>query len=196
MEGIDSINPYAPQLDPSTLTDEQRSAIQAVENQKSVTPGGELGKDEFLNLLVTQLSYQDPLNPMDSTESIAQLAQFSALEQMQNVSSQMELMRQSNGMTSALLLQGQPVEATLNNGMVQSGVVESIAWGRDGLALVLDNNTSIPMSSITGLKIVAPFEEDAEDPENEYASTDNPENAGSPVPEEFVENYSTPVENT
>ena len=44
-----------------------------------------LGKDAFLELLVTQLQNQDPLNPMDDKEFIAQLAQFSSLEQMSNV---------------------------------------------------------------------------------------------------------------
>ena len=44
-----------------------------------------LGKDDFLMLLVTQLQFQDPLNPMDNTEFIAQLAQFSALENSNNV---------------------------------------------------------------------------------------------------------------
>lgn len=53
----------------------------------------ELGKDAFIQLLVAQMRYQDPLNPMDNSQMIAQLAQFTALEQMMNVaqSSQRQL---------------------------------------------------------------------------------------------------------
>jgi flagellar basal-body rod modification protein FlgD len=49
---------------------------------EQATPGGAVGKDEFLRLLVTQLQRQDPLNPQDPTEFTAQLAQFSSLEQL------------------------------------------------------------------------------------------------------------------
>ncbi len=51
----------------------------------STKPGGELGKDAFMQLLVTQMQYQDPLNPSDNTQYISQLATFSQLEQMQNI---------------------------------------------------------------------------------------------------------------
>lgn len=47
--------------------------------------GSELGKEDFLLLLVTQMEYQDPLDPADNTEYVAQLAQFSELEQMSNL---------------------------------------------------------------------------------------------------------------
>jgi len=51
-------------------------------SKKENTP---IDKDAFLKLLVTQLKYQDPLQPMEDTEFIAQLAQFSSLEQIQNL---------------------------------------------------------------------------------------------------------------
>ncbi|MDO4166831.1 MAG: flagellar hook capping FlgD N-terminal domain-containing protein [Eubacteriales bacterium] len=47
--------------------------------------GSSLGKEDFLQLLVTQMQYQDPLDPADNTEYVAQLAQFSELEAMQNL---------------------------------------------------------------------------------------------------------------
>ncbi len=68
-------------------------------------PQNELDKDAFMQLLVTQLRYQDPLNPMDNQAFMAQMAQFSALEQMMNISNAMDK-------TNAHGLIGKIVEAT------------------------------------------------------------------------------------
>lgn len=64
----------------------------------------ELGKDDFLRLLVAQMQNQDPMNPINDTEMIAQMAQFSLLEQMQELS-------QSFAMNQALQLIGRLVYA-------------------------------------------------------------------------------------
>lgn len=56
----------------------------------SATAGGKLDKQAFLQLLCTQLQHQDPLDPQDNSQYISQLAQFSSLEQMTNVSSSMD----------------------------------------------------------------------------------------------------------
>jgi flagellar basal-body rod modification protein FlgD len=53
------------------------------------TPGTQLGKDQFFQLLVTQLQHQDPLQPQDNSEFVAQLAQFSSLEQLQGLGGQL-----------------------------------------------------------------------------------------------------------
>src|SRR5690606_6573139 len=79
----------------------------------SGTTSVELGKDAFLRLLVTQLRYQDPINPVKDQEFIAQLAQFSALEQMNNIATQMQRLAdfqwQFGGISQAASLLGRTV---------------------------------------------------------------------------------------
>ena len=62
--------------------------------------GNELGQDDFLKLLVTQMRHQDPLNPMDGTQFTAQLAQFSSLEQLVNLNTKLEQLNASQAEVS------------------------------------------------------------------------------------------------
>lgn len=59
-------------------------------NQTEGKHKSNLGKDDFMHLMLAQLKYQDPMNPMDSDEYAAQLAQFTQLEQLQNMNSKLE----------------------------------------------------------------------------------------------------------
>lgn len=59
-------------------------------NQTREAPSGELGKDEFLKLLMAQIKNQDPLDPMDDKEFISQMTTFSSLEQMMNMNNSIQ----------------------------------------------------------------------------------------------------------
>ena len=101
-----------------------------------------LGKDDFLNLLVTQLQYQDPLKPMEDKEFIGQMAQFSSLEQMQNMNTAFSSVK-------AFSMIGKEITANVKNaetGQVEevSGTVESIKMsGGKPYAVVNDQDISI-----------------------------------------------------
>jgi len=88
-----------------------------------------LGKDAFLRLLTTQLRYQDPLKPVEDQDFIAQMAQFTALEQMQNLTRQFELFIQeqqaTNRMAQAMSLLGRNVEVQGEIG-TYVGAVEAV----------------------------------------------------------------------
>jgi flagellar basal-body rod modification protein FlgD len=83
-----------------------------------------MGKDDFLNLLVTQLQHQDPLNPAESTEFTAQLAQFSSLEQLSNINDNlknMELFQTSLTNSQAVSYIGKEITAKGNALRLESG---------------------------------------------------------------------------
>ena len=71
------------------------SASQSSLSKSKEAAGSSMDKDAFLQLLVAQMKYQDPMEPTSNTEYIAQYAQFSQVEQMQNMSSSMDLQRAS-----------------------------------------------------------------------------------------------------
>ncbi len=77
-----------------------------------------LGKDAFLQLLVTQMQYQDPLDPQDNSEYLAQLAQFSALEQMTNVAENLE---KTNTLVSN-------IDSSLLVGQLSSMIGQKLQW--------------------------------------------------------------------
>ncbi len=89
--------------------------------------GSTMDKEAFLNLLVAQMKYQDPLEPTSNTEFVSQYAQFSALEQMQNMSATLELSRASTlvGQTVSVNTTDSTGKTTTIQGMVDYVVYEN-----------------------------------------------------------------------
>ena len=88
----------------------------------------ELGKDDFLKLLITQLSNQDPTNPMEDTQFIAQMAQFSSLEQMTNMNESFTKMANMINSSQASSTLGKTVEISVGDTTTQ-GTVEAATFG-------------------------------------------------------------------
>jgi flagellar basal-body rod modification protein FlgD len=108
--------------------------------------GQSLGRDDFLKLLVTQLSYQDPTAPMEDKEFIAQMAQFSSLEQMTNMAgdfAKLTSMIQSSEANSSL---GKNVEIVDGERVIQ-GTVQSVSRGIEPEIMV--NGVRYPWESVT-----------------------------------------------
>jgi len=125
-----------------------QTALTQLENSRvsDRKAGGEMGKHDFLMLLSAQLRFQDPLNPQSDSDFAAGLAQFSSLEQMQNMNSTLEAM----AFNQSFSLVGQFViaEAFIDGRMTEvPGVVDSI-FVRNGVTFAQIGEHVVPVSSI------------------------------------------------
>jgi len=100
------------------------SVVQNQTSQTSTQTRNQLGESDFLKMFTTQMQYQDPLNPMDATQFTSQLAQFSSLDQLFNMSNSLtQLLQAGQTMNSmeALKLIGKEVQANGNSLVLQEG---------------------------------------------------------------------------
>jgi flagellar basal-body rod modification protein FlgD len=97
-------------------------------------------KDMFLQLLVAQMKYQDPSNPADSSEFLAQTAQFTALEKMQEVADQTSQLVALQVAFGASSMVGRTVTYPAADGTISTGVVDSVQFGATGPVLKVDGN--------------------------------------------------------
>jgi len=125
----------------------------------SATPGaatpapssanGQLGKDDFLKLFVAQLQHQDPMNPMNDSEFMGQMAAFSTLEQVSNLASANARIADGLATSNAVGLIGRTVTWTDASDQVRTGVVEKVTTTDGRPSLTVAGQDGVDPASIT-----------------------------------------------
>ena len=118
-----------------------------------------LGKDEFMKLLIAEMKYQDPLDPISNKDSIAQLAQFSSLEQMENLNksfTNFSINQKISNISAGAQFLGKEVEGISGDATIKGKVVgASFKDGNPMLRVDLGDGSykSIAMQDITNVKL-------------------------------------------
>jgi flagellar basal-body rod modification protein FlgD len=112
--------------------------------------GGTADKEMFLQLLVAQMRYQDPMNPTDSSQFLAQSAQFTALEKMQAVADQTAALFSAQLAFGASGLIGRTVSWT-DGDATKTGTVGSVTFGASGPVLDVDGQ-QVPIAAVVSVK--------------------------------------------
>lgn len=100
-----------------------------------------LEKEAFLKLLVTQLKHQDPTKPLEDREFIAQMANFSSLEQMRNLNAEIRTLVRSASSSEANSFIGKEVDSFDSaTSRKVSGIVSSVKYKDDQVRLIVDGN--------------------------------------------------------
>lgn len=141
-----------------SATEKLNAEMQAGNANKKIgiKPGeeaGTLGKDSFLKLLVTQLQHQDPTRPMEDREFIAQMAQFSSLEQMTNLNKEVRNLLSSSKTSEAYGILGKNIES-YDSVLKQAvtGKVSSVFFKGDDLMLKV-GNSEVAMKNVHSVNI-------------------------------------------
>jgi flagellar basal-body rod modification protein FlgD len=120
-----------------------------------VNQSSQLGKDDFLKLLVAQLKNQDPANPMDSSQFMGQLAQFSSLEQMTNMAQGIDSLGVSQAVSQGVALIGHQLIYSRADGTTATGVADGISVVNGQVQIDVQGETVLP-STILGVGPAAP----------------------------------------
>jgi flagellar basal-body rod modification protein FlgD len=112
-----------------------------------------LGKDDFLKLMVAQMKNQDPMSPADDKDNIAQMAQFSSLEQITNLATATQDLANKMSLTQNIGLLGHSVTYTGTDGTAVSGTVDGMNLDKNGGAtLSIAGQTGVDPTSITSVR--------------------------------------------
>jgi flagellar basal-body rod modification protein FlgD len=147
--------PPTSQLDPSIArsTTQPLGGLYTAVTKPPDAKSGELGKDAFLKLLVAQMKYQDPMSPASNTDFIAQTAQFTVVEKLQEMAEMnQKLLASQNQLTASTFIGRDVAWSAVEDGktVTKSGTVTGISFTADGPTLRV-GTVDIALSAITAV---------------------------------------------
>ena len=142
-------------IDPTTTT--TAPVMGVVEPTKAATAKfvdgpKQLGKDDFLKLMVAQMKNQDPMSPADDKDNIAQMAQFSSLEQITNLATATQKLADSMQMTQTLGLIGHTVSYKAADGTMTSGTVSAVDVAGGKPTITVGDQSDIDPAVVTQVR--------------------------------------------
>lgn len=132
-------------------------AISTVSSTASALQGNSMGMEDFMKILLTQLTYQDPLKPMDNQEFMAQMAQFTSLEQTQQLNEKITQLVANQAALQSVGLIGRTVDLAGSNGATVTGTVTALSLAGESPALSVTTSsgavlTGISLSQVTAVR--------------------------------------------
>jgi len=126
--------------------------VSSISSQQGTTTSSlsklNLDKDAFLKIFLAQLQYQDPLNPANGTEFIAELAQFGMLEQLANLTDALNQLVQYEQKAQVASLIGKTVKIAGDGNSMVEGVVSAVRWSGNQVSLVVNDQEYNPAAVI------------------------------------------------
>lgn len=126
-------------VSPTQYSTSSLTTTQSASSTSSRVAQKSLGQSDFLKLITVQLANQDPMEPMDDTSFIAQMAQFSALENSTQLSKEFAKLRTTTDLTSASNLIGKEVTVLNDQGVAVTGTVAGVDTTLETPRLVIDD---------------------------------------------------------
>ena len=132
------------------------TALGGAQSPTSASAGlGSLDSDVFLQLMVAQLRYQNPMEPTDATAMMQQTAQFTTVETLQSIAETQRQLINMSQLNTAMDMVGKEVEAIDATGAPANGVVEGIKFTIDGVVLELEDR-DVPLVNVLSVNVVEP----------------------------------------
>ncbi len=134
---VSSVNPLIAKLAPKTAA--------------STSSGNSLDSSQFMTILMTQLTHQNPLEPMSNQEMMSQFAQLNSLEELRQMNTSMGTMADSNQVNYLASLIGKTVRVNSPDGKILEGVVDGVVVEKANPQLQIGNVT-VPLSDVLQIK--------------------------------------------